>query len=52
MARNKQLDLAQWACDSAIKSGADEARASVNFQRYVSLEYRERKVETLEEEEE
>jgi PmbA protein len=33
----------------ATRAGADEARISVNRQRYVSLEYRERQVEKLEE---
>lgn len=49
MANDKQLDLARWATDQAIKAGADEARASVARQRYVSLEYRERKIEKIEE---
>ena len=49
MSKNKQLDLARWACEQAVKSGAREARASVNRTRYVSLEYRERIVEKLEE---
>ncbi len=49
MANDKQMDLARWATEAAIKAGADEARASVDFQRYVSLEYRERRIEKLEE---
>jgi len=46
---DKRLALAGWATKQAIKSKADEARVSVNRQRYVSLEYRDRRVEKLEE---
>jgi len=49
MAKDKQLELAEWATKEAIQAGADEARASVTKRRYVSLEYRERQVEKLEE---
>lgn len=49
MARNDHLELARWATQEAVKAGADQARVSVNRQRYVSLEYRERKIEKLEE---
>ena len=47
--QSSQLELARWATKQAIKAKAKEARATVNRQRYVSLEYRDRKVETLEE---
>lgn len=47
--QNPQMELAQWACDEAIKAGAPEARVSVSRTRYVNLEYRDRRVETLEE---
>jgi PmbA protein len=43
------MELARWATKEATGAGADEARVSVDRQRYVSLEYRERKVEKLEE---
>lgn len=46
---NDQMELAQWACDEAVKAGAGESRVSVSRTRYVSLEYRERRVEKLEE---
>jgi PmbA protein len=49
MSRNDHLDLARWATKEATKAGADGARVSVDRQRYVSLEYRERKIEKLEE---
>jgi len=49
MAKDNQLDLARWATEQAVQAGADEARASVTKRRYVSLQYRERKIETLEE---
>lgn len=49
MARNDHMELARWATKEATGAGADEARVSVDRQRYVSLEYRERKVEKLEE---
>jgi len=47
--KNELQDLAQWACDAAVKAGADEARATASRSRYTSLEYREQKVEALEE---
>jgi len=46
---NQQTELAQWAVDYAVKAGASQARASVNRTRFCNLEYRERKIETLEE---
>ena len=46
---NEHLDLARWACARARQAGAPEARASVFRTRDTSLEYRERKVETLSE---
>jgi PmbA protein len=49
MTAKKHLELARWACDQAQREGAQEVRASVNRSRTSSLEYRERKVETLEE---
>jgi PmbA protein len=49
MANTKQLDLARWATQEAIKAGADEARVSVQRQRYISISYRERQIEKLEE---
>jgi PmbA protein len=45
---NQQTELAQWASDQAIRAGAKEARASVSRTRFTNLEYRERKIETLE----
>jgi PmbA protein len=49
MPKNDHLDLARWACEQARKAGAREARASVFRVLETSLEYRERKVETLSE---
>lgn len=49
MAANENLELARWACDQAKRAGAREARASVSRTRNTELEYRERKVETLQE---
>jgi PmbA protein len=49
MAANENLELARWACDQAKRAGAQEARASVSRTRNTSLEYRERKIETLQE---
>lgn len=49
MSRNENLELARWAVDQAIAAGATEARVSVDKQRYVSLEYRERAIEKIEE---
>lgn len=44
-----QVELAQWACAEAVKAGASEARVRVSRSRFVSLAYRERKIESLEE---
>ena len=44
-----RLELAHWVVEQAIKAGATEVRASLDRRRYVSLDYRERKVEKLEE---
>lgn len=44
-----RLELAQWIVDLAMRSGATEVRASLDRRRYVSLDYREREVEKLEE---
>lgn len=49
MTFNDQSELARWACDEATRAGAKEARVSLSRTRYVSLSYRERKIETLEE---
>jgi len=43
------LDRARQACRLAERAGAKEARAVVSRTHYATLEYRERKVETLEE---
>lgn len=45
----EQEELARWACDEVVKAGATEARVSVSRTRYVSIEYRDRRVESLEE---
>lgn len=49
MTFNDQSELARWACAEATRAGANEARVTVSRTRYVSLSYRERKVENLEE---
>ena len=49
MSAKEHLELARWACDAAAKSGAREARASIFRVQDSSLEYRQRKVETLSE---
>lgn len=49
MTFNDQSELARWACSEATRAGANEARVTVSRTRYVSLSYRERKVENLEE---
>ena len=49
MSKNKSLDLAQWAVDQASKAGAQGSRVSVDNQRYVSMDYRDGKVEKIEE---
>ena len=46
---NEQLELAHWASKAAQKAKAEGARVTVNRQRYVSLEYRDRRIEKLEE---
>jgi PmbA protein len=49
MTFNDQSELARSACAEATRAGAKEARVTVSRTRYVTLSYRERKVETLEE---
>ncbi len=49
MSATKQVDLAHWTCAQAKQAGASEARARVDHQHYSSVEYRERRVETLDE---
>ena len=48
MTFNDQSELARSACAEATRAGAKEARVTVSRTRYVTLSYRERKVETLE----
>lgn len=44
-----RLGLAQWVVEQALAYGATEARASLDRTRYVSMDYRERQIEKLEE---
>ena len=46
---DERLELAKWVVEQAMAAGATDARASLDRRRYVSLSYRERQVEKLEE---
>jgi PmbA protein len=49
MTKKERLELAQWAMEYAIKSGADQASVSVRNQRDIEVQFREKKLEKLNE---
>lgn len=49
MKRQERLDLAQWVTDQAKKAGADEVAVSISNNREIEIEYRDKKLETLQE---
>jgi len=49
MKNKKRLELALWAKDYAIKSGADAAAVTISNQRDVELEYREKQLDKIKE---
>jgi PmbA protein len=47
---NKEMfDLCSWVISTAKKAGADDCKASINKRRFVEVEYREKKPETIKE---
>jgi len=47
---NKELyDLAQWSLETAKAAGADACRVSIQHERFVEIQYRNRKPETIKE---
>lgn len=47
---NKELhDLAQWSIETAKAAGADACRVRIQHQRFVEIQYRDRKPETIKE---
>ena len=49
MHKKKRLELAQWAMERAIKSGANEAAVSINSSRSIEIEFRDKKLEKVKE---
>lgn len=49
MDNKERLALAQWAMQQAIKSGADQAAVSLSNNRSINIEYRDKKIEKLQE---
>ncbi|UCD63664.1 MAG: TldD/PmbA family protein [Candidatus Zixiibacteriota bacterium] len=49
MNKNEKLELAGWVIAEAKKNGADEAAVNVNNSREIEIEFRERKIEKLQE---
>jgi PmbA protein len=47
---NKEMfDLCSWAISTAKKAGADDCKATINKRRFVEVDYREKKPETIKE---
>jgi len=49
MNNKERLDLAQWATEYALTSGADEASVSISNRREIEIEFRDKKLEKLKE---
>lgn len=49
MAQENRLELARWAASVAKNAGADESNVSISNQRDVEIEYRDKKIEKLQE---
>jgi PmbA protein len=49
MNRTERLDLARWAMERALKTGADQAAVSINFSRQVDVEFRNKQLDNLQE---
>jgi len=49
MNRTERLDLARWAMERALKTGADQAAVSINFSRQVDVEFRNKQLDKLQE---
>ncbi|HEX2867600.1 MAG TPA: TldD/PmbA family protein [Ignavibacteriales bacterium] len=49
MYNKERLQLAEWAMNQAIKSGADESSAAIYNSRDIEIEYRDKKLETMKE---
>ncbi len=47
MTKKERVQLAQWAMEYALKSGADQAAVSLNNRRDVDIEYRDKKLEKI-----
>ncbi len=49
MNRKERFDLAHWAVDRALKAGADQAAVGLNFARRIEVEFRDKKLDKLQE---
>jgi len=49
MQRKERLELAQWAVELALKSGADQSAVSINSSRSIEIEFRDKKLEKVKE---
>jgi PmbA protein len=49
MHKKKRLELAQWAMERAIKSGANEAAVSINSSRSIEIEFRDKRLDKVKE---
>ncbi|MCU7511825.1 MAG: TldD/PmbA family protein [Ignavibacteria bacterium] len=49
MNNKERLDLAEWAMNYALKTGADESSAVIYNSRDIEIEYRDKKLETMKE---
>ncbi|MBP1678919.1 MAG: modulator protein [Bacteroidetes bacterium] len=49
MNKKERFDLAHWAVDRALKAGADQAAVGLNFARRIEVEFRDKKLDKLQE---
>ena len=49
MNRKERFDLAHWTVDRALKAGADQAAVGLNFARRIEIEFRDKKLDKLQE---
>ena len=49
MSNKKRLELAEWAIEHALKSGADQAAVSISNSRNIQIEFRDKKLEKVKE---
>jgi hypothetical protein len=47
MNNKERIDLAQWAMDYTLKCGSDQAAVSISNRREIEIEYRDKKLETI-----